>query len=131
MAQFLDLPQVTYVRKLDVEDGYARAERMMEDGYDVLRVKLPALFTVVKEINEPRLPSLKGKMRAKKAEVTVWGRADLDVDDSELGLDGSPTRVIRVFAPEPREGGTVYEGEVDECVDRLVEELLPVFKSEA
>ena len=103
----------------------------MEDGYDVVRVKLPAVFTVVKEINEPRLPSLKGKMRAKKADVTVWGRDDLDVDPAELGLDGSPTRVIRIFAPEPREGGTVFEGEVDECVDRLVDEILPVLKSEA
>ena len=131
VAQFLDVPQVTYVRKIDIEDGFARAERMMEDGYDVVRVKLPAVFTVVKEINEPRLPSLKGKMRAKKAEVTVWGHDDLDVDPAELGLDGSPTRVIRIFAPEPREGGTVFEGEVDECVDRLVDEILPVLKSEA
>lgn len=130
VAQFLDLPQVTYVRKLDVEDGYARAERMMEDGYDVIRVKLPAVFTVVKEINEPRLPSLRGEMRAKKADVTVWGRNDLDVDPAELGLDGSPTRVIRIFAPEQREGGTVFEGEVEECVDRLVHELLPVIRNE-
>lgn len=131
VAQFLDLPQVTYVRKLDIEGGFARAERMMEDGYDVVRVKLPAVFTVVKEINEPRLPSLKGKMKAKKAEVTVWGRDDLEVDPGELGLDGSPTRVIRIFAPEPREGGVVFEGEVDECVDRLAGELLPVLKGDA
>ena len=72
----------------------ATAERMMEDGYDVIRVPLPAVFTVVKEINEPRLPSLKGKMRAKKAEIMVWGQADLEVDAAELGLDGSPTRVV-------------------------------------
>lgn len=131
VAQFLDLPQVTYVRKLEVEGAHAVAERMMEDGYDIVRVKLPAVFTVVKEINEPRLPSLKGKMRAKKADVRVLGRDDLDVDPAELGLDGSPTRVIRIFAPEPREGGTVFAGEVDECVDRLVEELVPVLRSEA
>jgi electron transfer flavoprotein beta subunit len=131
VAQFLDIPQVTYVRKIDIENGSARAERMMEDGYDVVRVELPAVFTVVKEINEPRLPSLKGKMRAKKAEITVWGRDDLDVDPAELGLDGSPTRVIRIFAPEPREGGTVFDGEVDESVGLLVDELLPVLKSEA
>ena len=88
----------------------------MEDGHDVLRVPLPALFTVVKDINEPRLPSLKGKMKAKKAEITVWGAADLDVDPAELGLDGSPTRVMKIFAPELKAGGVVFEGETGETV---------------
>jgi electron transfer flavoprotein beta subunit len=132
VAQFLDVPQVTYVRKIDLESGRrVRAERMMEDGFDVISVALPAVFTVVKEINEPRLPSLKGKMKAKKAEIAVWGPADLDVESEELGLDGSPTRVIRIFAPEPREGGEVFEGEVPETVEALVSKLIPVLKSEA
>jgi electron transfer flavoprotein beta subunit len=131
VATFLDVPQVTYVKKLEVENGTARAERMLEDGHDVLSVPLPAVFTVVKEINEPRLPSLKGKMKAKKAEITVWGEDDLEVDSAELGLDGSPTRVIKVFAPEPRASGTVFEGEVDETVDALAKELVPLLRSEA
>ena len=101
----------------------------MEGGYDVVRTPLPALFTVVKEINEPRLPSLKGKMRAKKAEIVVWGPSNLDVDHDELGLDGSPTRVIRIFAPEPRAGGRMFEGEIDEVVAALADELLPLLKS--
>jgi electron transfer flavoprotein beta subunit len=131
VAQFLGIPQLTYVRKIEVEGGAAVAERMMEDGYDVVRTPLPALFTVVKEINEPRLPSLKGKMRAKKAEIVVWGPSDLDVDHAELGLDGSPTRVIRIFAPEPRAGGRIFDGEVDEVVGLLAEELVSIMKSEA
>ena len=131
VAQFLDMPQVTYVRKLDVEGAEAVAQRMMEDGYDVVRVPLPALFTVVKEINEPRLPSLKGKMRAKKADINVWTQADLDVDPAELGLDGSPTRVVRIFAPEPRGGGVVFEGEVDETVEKLTAELLPILRGDS
>jgi electron transfer flavoprotein beta subunit len=130
VAQFLGIPQVTYVRKIEIDGGSAVAERMMEDGYDVLRTPLPAVFTVVKEINEPRLPSLKGKMRAKKAEVPVWGPSDLDVDHAELGLDGSPTRVIRVFAPEAREGGRIFEGGVDEVVESLAREILPILKGE-
>ena len=131
VAQFLGVPQVTYARKLTVEDGKtALVERMLEDGYDVVRVPLPAVVTVVKEINEPRLPSLKGKMRAKKVEITTWGAGDLDVDSAELGLDGSPTRVVRVFAPEEREGGVVFEGEVHEVVDSLMKELVPILKSE-
>jgi len=131
VAQFLGIPQVTFVRSLAVADGRARAERMVEGGTDVLDVPLPALFTVVKEINEPRLPSLKGKMRAKKAEITTWGVEDLDVDPAELGLDGSPTRVVRIFAPEPREGGTILEGDVAETVPKLVDELLPVVRGDA
>jgi len=131
VAEFLGIPQVTFVRSLSLEDGRARAERMVEGGTDVLDVPLPALFTVVKEINEPRLPSLKGKMRAKKAEITVWGADDLDVDPSELGLDGSPTRVVRVFAPEPRGEGTILEGEIEETVPTLVEALLPIVTGDA
>ncbi|MFH1690343.1 MAG: electron transfer flavoprotein subunit beta/FixA family protein [Candidatus Eisenbacteria bacterium] len=131
VAQFLGIPQVTYARKLTIEGkSAATVERMLEDGHDVVKVPLPAVVTVVKEINEPRLPSLKGKMRAKKAEITVWGSGDLDVDPKELGLDGSPTRVLRVFAPEAREGGIVFEGEVGETVESLVKELLPILKGE-
>jgi electron transfer flavoprotein beta subunit len=130
VAQFLGVPQVTYAKKVTVEDGCATVERMLEDGYDVVRVPLPAVVTVVKDINEPRLPSLKGKMKAKKAEITVWSSDDLEVDEAELGLDGSPTRVVRVFAPEEREGGTVFEGEVNETVEALVGELVPILKGE-
>lgn len=129
VAQFLDIPQVTFVRKLEVSgDGTATAQRMMDDGYDVVRTPLPAVFTVVKEINEPRLPSLKGKMKAKKAEITVWGQGDLDVDSAELGLDGSPTRVVRIFAPEPRGGGVVFEGDLEESLEKLVPEIVGIVK---
>ncbi len=129
VAQLLDVPQVTHVRKIDVApDGTAVVERLLEDGTDVLKVRLPAVFSVVKEINEPRLPSLKGKMRAKKAEIRVWRSTDLEVDAAELGLDGSPTRVIRIFAPEPRPGGRVIEGSVDEVVAELAAELVPIVR---
>lgn len=132
VARLLGVPQVTYVRRLTIgTGGEATAERMMEDGYDVIRVPLPALFTVVKEINEPRLPSLKGKMKAKKADITVWGFDDLDLDPNEIGLDGSPTRVIRIFAPEPRESGEIFEGEAEDTVEALADALVPLMKGEA
>jgi len=107
------------------------AERLLETGYEVIDCSLPCVITVVKEINEPRLPSLKGKMKARKAEITVWGSGDLEVDEEELGLDGSPTRVVRVFAPEARSGGTVFEGEVEDTVESLVRELVPILKGES
>ena len=131
VARLLGVPQVAYVKRITLEGTNCTVERMMEDGHDVLRVPLPALFTVVKDINEPRLPSLKGKMKAKKAEIAVWRAADLDVDPIELGLDGSPTRVLKIVAPELKASGVVFEGEVGETVPRLVEELLPVLKGEA
>jgi electron transfer flavoprotein beta subunit len=67
-------------------------------------------------------------MRAKKAEIAVWRSGDLDVDARELGLDGSPTRVVRIFAPEPRPGGRVIQGTVDEVVAELAAELVPAIK---
>ena len=98
----------------------------METGYEVVEAPLPCVLTVVKEINEYRLPSLKGKMAAKKAEIPVWGAADIEADPDKLGLNGSPTKVIKIFTPPPREGGEMLEGEPDEVAPKLVEKLKDV-----
>lgn len=124
IAVHLDIPQVTYVKKIEsVDDGRIRVHRMTEEGHDVVSSSTPALLTVVKEINEPRLPSLKGKMRAKKAEITVWTASDIGVDASRIGLDGSPTFVEKVFAPPQRKGGKIFTGDVPDIVAELVKEL--------
>lgn len=120
----LDIPQVTYVKKIEeIKKGYAKVERMIEEGYEIIETSLPALFTVVKEINEPRLPSLKGKLRAKKAEIIIWGEKDLEVESNRIGLNGSATRVMRIFTPQPRRGGEILKGEVPEVVEQLVKRL--------
>jgi len=120
ISTHLDIPQVTYVKKIEEIDAEkARVERMTEEGFEIIETPLPAVLTVVKEINEPRLPSLKGKMRAKKAEIPVWTVEDLSCDEEKIGLDGSPTRVIKVFTPPPREGGRILEGEPDEASKEL------------
>jgi len=117
LAVHLGLPQATYVRKIrEVTPERLVVERLVEEGVEIAAVPLPALITVVKEINEPRLPSLKGKMRAKKVEIRKITAADLDVPAGKLGLDGSPTRVMRIFAPPPREGGQVFQGEPADSV---------------
>jgi len=127
IAAHLDLPQITYVRKVEeIDENRIVAERLMETGYEVVEAPLPCILTVVKEINEPRLPSLKGKMAAKKAEIPTWGAADIEAEPDKLGLDGSPTKVIRIFTPPPREGGEMLEGEPDETVPKLVEKLKDV-----
>jgi len=100
IAAWLDLPVASYVGKIaDVADGRIRVHRLVEEGYEVLDVQMPAVLTVVKEIADPRLPTLRGKQRAKKADIPTWGPADLDVEPDRLGLSGSPTRVVKIFRP--------------------------------
>lgn len=111
IAECLDIPFVAFVKKIEkIENGTAQVERMMEYGYDIIELPLPCVLTVVKEINEPRLPSLKGKMRARKYEPIQLKAEDLDVKKERLGLTGSPTQVIKVFTPEIRREGEMLEG---------------------
>lgn len=124
LSTHLNIPQITYVKKVEeVGKEVLRVERMTEEGFEIIESPLPCLLTVVKEINEPRLPSLKGKMRAKKAEIIKWNADDLDCEQDKIGLDGSPTRVVKIFTPEPRKGGVMLKGDVGEIVDKLVTEL--------
>jgi len=127
VATHLDIPQATYVRKIEElkppPDGRARVQRLLEEGYEVLTLPLPALFTVVKEINEPRLPSLRGKMKAKSAVIEKMTQAEIGLPPEELGLKGSPTRVVKVFAPERRKGGEKRTGEPAELASWLAGEL--------
>jgi electron transfer flavoprotein beta subunit len=126
IATHINLPQATYVRKienLDLEKKVIRIERLLEDGYEILEVNLPALITVVKEINEPRLPSLRGKMRARSQTVTTWTHKDLNLPQDKIGLKGSPTQVVKIFTPPPREKGMILEGEPEAVVEKLVDEL--------
>lgn len=124
LAEILGIPIVTYVRKIEeIHEGNIIVQRMMEDGYEVITTSLPALLTVVKEINIPRLPSLKGKMRARKEEIPVWNAEDIGGDPSSYGLSGSPTWVVKIFSPEPRQSGKVLKGEPSQIVSELVKEL--------
>lgn len=100
LAEKLGIPHTTYVRKIEeIREGYIRCQRMTEDGFEVIEMPLPAVITVVKEINEPRLPSIKGMMRAKKAVVQVWTADDINADKNLCGLKGSPTQVVKTFVP--------------------------------
>jgi electron transfer flavoprotein beta subunit len=121
ISMHLDIPQVTYVKKIEqINNTSARVERMTEDGYEIIETPLPALFTVVKEINQPRIPSLKGKMRAKSAQIKILTASAIDADEKCLGLNGSPTQVVRIFTPPAREGGQMLAGSVDEIVDKII-----------
>ncbi len=124
IAAHLDLPQITYVRKIEeISETRLVAERLLENGYETVETPIPCLITVVKEINEPRLPSLKGKMAAKKAQIIKWSADDIAGDKNQLGLNGSPTKVVKIFTPKPRGGGKILTGEPHEAVAALVNEL--------
>jgi electron transfer flavoprotein beta subunit len=124
VALHLKLPFATYVKKIEsADDGKLRVERLVEDGYEVLELPTPCVITVVKEINEPRLPSLRGIMAAKKAEVVTWSAADLGEDEQRFGLSGSPTQVVETYVPERVKTGEIFTGTMEHQVDRLVTKL--------
>ncbi|MFH0917825.1 MAG: electron transfer flavoprotein subunit beta/FixA family protein [Candidatus Omnitrophota bacterium] len=122
ISTHLNIPQVTYVKKVEeATDKLMRVERMLEEGFEIIETPLPALLTVVKEINEPRIPSLKGLMRAKSAKITMLTQKELDLDPQQIGLCGSPTQVVKIFTPTPRVGGQILKGEVADIAKQLVD----------
>jgi len=124
LAEWLDVPFIAYVSKVEeIDNDLMRVERMVEDGHEIIEMSLPGIITVVKEINVPRLPSLRGLGRAKKAEIPVWTAGDLGVDEGMVGLSGSATTVVRVFFPERIHEGEMLEGDPESQVDALIEKL--------
>jgi len=126
MAEYLGLPQVTYVKNLEVgQDGKTvKLERALEDGYEKVETTLPALLTVIKDLNEPRYPSVRGIVEAlNEREVKVWTAADIGAEEDRIGLNGSPTTVKRTFSPEPKGEGEIIEGTVEEMVQGLIQRL--------
>jgi electron transfer flavoprotein beta subunit len=131
LAAWFNWPAVAYVKKVEDiksagtgQGGQILVHRMMEDGVDVLEMDLPAVIAVVKEINEPRVASLKGKMNAKKAEIPKWDAAATAANPSHVGLKGSPTIVAKSFRPPMKTGGTIIEGATpQEKAQNLVKKL--------
>ncbi len=106
IAEILGLPCVTITRKIEITDGKARVERVTSDGYDVIEVPIPAVITVSNEIGEPRYPTIKGIMAAKKIEPVIWKPADINIDTSKIGEAGQHVRLRKLFQP-------VYEGKCE------------------
>jgi electron transfer flavoprotein beta subunit len=124
-AQYLNIPSLTWVKKIrEVSDKEITVERMMDDGVDVVKSSLPVALTVVKEINEPRLESLKGKMRAKKYEPAVWSLADINGDEKMVGVKNSPTRVAKSWSAQ-REAGKaeMIDGDAAAKAEKLFSRL--------
>jgi len=124
IAAHLNIPQTCFVRKIETLDCHkATVQRLMEDGYDRVEIKLPAVISVVKEINSPRLPSLRGKKNAKSVELTVWNCADLGLDEKATGLNGSPTQVMSIFSPQHDKKVEKFEGASEDAVELIAKRL--------
>lgn len=124
LAEMLGMPFVAYVSKIeDIDNGSMRVQRMVEDGHEVIETPLPAVITVVKEINIPRLPSLRGFAKAKSAVIPIWTAQDLGVDKNMVGLPGSATKVIKIFFPQRERRGELLQGELESQVESLIDKL--------
>lgn len=125
IAAHLDWIQATYVMGVeDVNSKGVTVKRMHEDGYDICEVDFPAVLTVLKDINTPRIPTLKGRLASLKIEIPVWGPSDIGTEIEKIGLNGSPTRVVKTDPPPPRNTVTkVIEGTPRDCAKHFVREL--------
>jgi electron transfer flavoprotein beta subunit len=109
IGEHLNIPQVTYVEEIDIEGEELKVRRALEDGYETIRVKAPCILTAVKELNKPRYMNMKHIFESYKKEIRVMTADDLDVDKSELGLSGSPTKVKKSFTKGPKGQGEKIE----------------------
>ncbi len=123
VAEHLGLPQVSYVENLEFDGAKFTLKKWLEDGYQIVEVESPCVITVLSSANEPRYMKVRGIMEAFKREVEVWGCDRIDVDESKLGLKGSPTRVFKSFTKGVKGSGELFEVSETEAVEIIVNKL--------
>ncbi len=125
LADRLNMPLITYVKKLNLEGDTITAERSLEDSHETIKAKTPALLTVTKELNEPRIPSLMAIMKASKKEIVMWNAADLGIAKEKVGESGSATKVLSILAPKVERKKVVIKGETPaETAEELAKALI-------
>jgi electron transfer flavoprotein beta subunit len=129
IASSLNLPVATYVKKIEINKlSESLLERIVEDGTELLTMQLPGVITVVKEIGVPRLPTLRGKMRAKASEIKIYNQHLLHLNLENVGLKGSPTRVVKIFNPKIGRKCHVIPVQSAEQLDDAIEEFITYLK---
>lgn len=132
IAAWLDLPFATYVSKIEaVQHNELIVERMVENGYEILALPKPCLLTVVKEIANPRLPSLKGKIASRQKQIPSWGPVDIQAQPGNIGLKGSPTRVVKIATPQVARFGKLVKPKDEQELNQALDELLAVLQEKA
>jgi len=125
LAEHLNLPQVTYVEKVEIVDSKTiKVRRAWEDGYEIIKVKTPVLLTAIKELNIPRYMDIYNIFGAFDKEIKLWTADDIDVDKSLLGLNGSPTKVMKSMTKEAKGQGELINKPVKEAVEFTVSKLI-------
>ena len=114
VAELLEIPCVSIAQKIEVSDGRVMVERLVEGGYDVMEVTLPALITVSNEINKPRYPTLRGIMAAGKKQIPTWDAAALGIDPAHIGANAAHTRVLKLYVPVHEAHCEFLDGDTDE-----------------
>ena len=124
IATELGIPQITYAAEINVDGTTVRVKQQNEEGYIVTEAQFSVLITAVKELNEPRFPTIRGTMKAKKREIPHLSADDIKVDETKIGLKGSPTMVRKIFTPPQRTQGLVIkEEDPNAAVSVLMEKL--------
>lgn len=118
----LNIPVLTYVSKIEyLDEEKIVVERSIEGGYEIIRANLPVLVSVIKEINEPEIPNLESKIRAKKSNIPLFSAEDIKASSESIGLTGSPTRVVKVLYPKmSRDGRIINSKDPELAVDELI-----------
>jgi len=114
IAAILDLPIVTLARKIEVLDGRVKVECLTDDGYEIVEAELPAVVTVTNELGEPRYPSIKGIMAAKKVEPIIWKPADIGLEPSQVGAAGRRSQMVKLYQPVSEGKCEIVDGEAPE-----------------
>ncbi len=127
MAEHLGLPQVSYVTGFDVKDGKYIVKKETEEGYQILEVEGPALLTVLASAYKARYMSVPGIVDAYSKEIEIWGADKIDVEESKLGLKGSPTRVNKAFTKGLKQAGEVFEVDPEQAVGIIISKLKEKF----
>lgn len=125
VAEYLDIPQITYARDIQVDGKKLVAERIIEDRFEKIECSMPALVTVIKEVNKPRYPTIDKIIYAcsKDADIIIWNAGDIGAMADKTGLQGSPTNVKHIFTPEHKRKGEILSGSKDSIVDSLLDRL--------
>jgi electron transfer flavoprotein beta subunit len=120
LAHIMNMPFIGYVSSIESISGSGmKVKRLAEESYEEFEIRFPAAVSVLKDINTPRVPPLRGRIKAKKAEIPIWTAADINAEPEKVGLDGSYTRVIKIFTPRTTHDVKIIEGRPEEQVEEL------------
>ncbi|MFX1498515.1 MAG: electron transfer flavoprotein subunit beta/FixA family protein [Promethearchaeota archaeon] len=124
LAEILDIPSVYYVKNiLNYQNSKIEVERLLEDRTQILQISLPCVISIVKGANMPRMPTLIGKIEAERKLLKILNASEVNAKEDNCGLEGSPTRVVKVFLPDKRKQGVILKGYFDRNINKLIEFL--------